>query len=107
MAETVADEIRAKEAEARDIIANAKAEGARSIASARTSGEQAVKEARQKSHRYFREEVRRAENEAEAAAVRIVEDGRAEADSFYNGKKKRAADAADWLVKKVMTAYGD
>jgi vacuolar-type H+-ATPase subunit H len=107
LAETVADEIRAKEAGAREIIANAKTEGARLIASARTSGEQALKEARQKSHRYFREEVRRAENEAEAAAARIVEEGKAEAEQFYVGGRTRVAEVSSWLVKKVMSVYGD
>ncbi|MDR1137942.1 MAG: hypothetical protein LBK91_06425 [Synergistaceae bacterium] len=107
MAGTVADEIRVKEAEAREIIANAKAESARLVASARTAGEQTVKEARQKSHRYFRDEVRRAESAAEESAVKIVEEGRAEAGRFYDGKKVQVATVASWLVKKVMSAYGD
>jgi vacuolar-type H+-ATPase subunit H len=107
LAETVADEVRACEASAREIVARAKSEGARLVASARTSGEQAVKEARQKSHRYFRDEVRKAEGEAEASAVKIVNDGREEADRFYSGAKPRAAEVADWLAKEVMSAYGN
>jgi V/A-type H+-transporting ATPase subunit G/H len=107
LAETVADEVRAREASAREIVAQAKSEGARLVASARTAGEQAVKEARQKSHRYFREEVRHAESEAEAAAVKIVEAGREETERFYSGKKSRTAEVADWLVKEVMSTYGN
>jgi len=107
LAETVADEVRAREAGAREIIASAKNEGARLVASARTAGEQAIKEARQKSHRYFRDEVRRAEAEAEAEAVKTVDAGKEETVRFYDGKKPRAAEVADWLVKEVMSTYGN
>ncbi|MDR3279249.1 MAG: hypothetical protein LBT23_01945 [Synergistaceae bacterium] len=107
MAETMADEIRAKEAAAREIIVSAKSEGARLLASARTSGEQSIKEARQKSHRYFRDQVKSAESEAEVAAVKIVETGRAETERFYGEKKSRTSEVADWLVKEVMSTYGD
>jgi V/A-type H+-transporting ATPase subunit G/H len=107
LAETVADEVRARETEAHEIVAAAKTEGARLVASARTAGEQTIKEARQKSHRYFRDEVRRAESEAEATAVKTVEIGKAEALRFYSGKKTSAAEVADWLVKEVMSTYGN
>ena len=107
MSETVADEVRAREDSAREITAQAKAEGARLIASARTAGEQAIKEARQKSHRYFRDEVRRVEGEAEGSAVKIVDAGREETERFYSEKKSRTDEVADWLVKEVMSAYGN
>ena len=107
MSETLADEVREREASAREIVAQAKAEGARLIASAHTAGEQAIKEARQKSHRYFRDEVRRAEGEAEASAVKIVDAGRVETEKFYSEKKSRTAEVADWLAKEVMSTYGN
>jgi V/A-type H+-transporting ATPase subunit G/H len=107
LAETVADEVRTKETEARDVIAAAKTEGARMIVAARTAGEQAVKEARQKSHRYFRDEVRAAEAEAEKSAAKIVREGRAGAEKFYDETKPRVAEVAEWLVKEVVSAYGD
>jgi V/A-type H+-transporting ATPase subunit G/H len=103
----MADEIRAKEAAAGEIIATAKAEGARMIASARTAGEQAVKEAKQKSHRSFRDQVKDAEREAEALAVKTVEAGREETERFYAGKKPKTAEVADWLLKEVMSTYGN
>jgi vacuolar-type H+-ATPase subunit H len=103
----MADEIRTKEAAAKEIIVSAKAEGARILASARTSAEQATKEARQKSHRYFRDQVKEAEIEAEAEAVKTVDAGRAEAERFYSSKKPLTVGVADWLVKEVMSTYGD
>jgi V/A-type H+-transporting ATPase subunit G/H len=107
LSETVADEVRAREASAREIVTQAKAEGARLVASARTAGEQAIQEARQKSHRYFRDAVRRAEGEAEVSAVKIVDEGREETMRFYSEKQSRTAEVADWLVKEVMSAYGN
>jgi V/A-type H+-transporting ATPase subunit G/H len=107
LAETVADEVRTKEAGAREIIAAAKTEGARMIVAARTAGEQAVKEARQKSHRYFRDKVREAEAEAEETAAKIVGEGRVFTDKFYGDTKPRVAEVAEWLVKEVVSAYGD
>ena len=107
LSETLAEEVRAREASAREITAQAKTEGARLVASARTTGEQAIKEARQKSHRYFRDEVRRAEGEAEASAVKIVDAGREETERFYSEKKSRTVAVADWFVKEVMSAYGN
>jgi len=107
LSETLADEVRAREASAREIVTQAKAEGARLVASARTAGEQAIKEARQKSHRYFRDEVRRAEGEAEASAVKIVDAGREETEKFYSDGKPRTVEVADWLVKEVMSTYGN
>ncbi|MDR3165922.1 MAG: hypothetical protein LBU13_10145 [Synergistaceae bacterium] len=107
MAETAADEVRAKEAKAREIIAAAKTEGARMLVAARTAGEQAVKEARQKSHRYFRDEVRAAETEAEASAAKIVGEGRESTKKFYSEKKPRVSEVAEWFVKEVVSAYGD
>jgi V/A-type H+-transporting ATPase subunit G/H len=107
LAETIADEVRAKEAAAREVIAAAKTEGARMLVAARTAGEQAVKEARQKSHRYFRDEVRAAEAEAEKTAGKIVEEGRARTKKFYDDTKPRVAEVAEWLVKEVVSVYGD
>jgi len=107
LAGTMADEVRAKETAAREIIAAAKSEGARLLASARTSGEQSIKEARQKSHRYFRDQVKSAEAEAEAVAVKTVEEGKAETGQFYASKKSRTSEVAGWLVKEVMSTYGN
>jgi vacuolar-type H+-ATPase subunit H len=103
----MADEIRAKEIGAKDIISSAKSDAARTLASARTAAEQSVKEARQKSHRSFRDQVRQAESEAEAKAVEAVEKGGKEADGFYASNKSKTADVTDWLVKEVMSAYGN
>jgi vacuolar-type H+-ATPase subunit H len=107
LAETIADEIRAKETMAREIISSARTEGARLAAVARTAGEQAVKEAKQRSHRYFRDRVKEAEAEAEAVAVKTVEAGNVETAGFYESKKPRVAVVADWLVKEVMSTYGN
>ncbi|MDR1020209.1 MAG: cell envelope biogenesis protein TolA [Synergistaceae bacterium] len=107
MAESMADEIRMKEAEAKEFIASAKREAAKISASARTAAELSIKETRQKSHRDFREQVRQAEAEAEAKAVEIVEKGRMAADEFYASSKNKVASEADWLVKEVMSGYGN
>ena len=107
MAESMASEIRAKEAEAKEFIASAKLEAAKILATARTSVELSVKEARQKSHRDFREQVRQAEAEAEAKAVEIAERGRTSAAEFYSSSKHKVASAADWLVNEVMSGYGN
>jgi vacuolar-type H+-ATPase subunit H len=103
----MADEIRAKEAEAKEFIASAKREAAKILASARTAAELSIKDARQKSHRNFREQVRKAEAEAEAKAVETVAKGQKAADEFYNSSKNKVGAAADWLVKEVMSTYGD
>jgi vacuolar-type H+-ATPase subunit H len=103
----MADEIRAKEAEAKEHVASAKREAARMLSSARTAAELSIKEARQKSHRHFRDQVRQAEAEAEAKAAETLAEGRKAADEFYDSSKNKVAGAADWLVKEVMSAYGD
>jgi V/A-type H+-transporting ATPase subunit G/H len=103
----MADEIRTKEAGAREIVARAKTEAARIVAAARTNAEQSVKEARQKSHRYFRDQVKAAEAEAEAGAVKSVEAGRRETEEFYEGNKFKVSSAAEWLTKEVMSTYGN
>lgn len=107
MVQNVADEIRTKEAAARELVLDARKEAAKIAASARTAAEQSVKEARQKSHRFFRERVRAAEVEAEESAVKKVEEGRRAAEAFYDGKKGQVIPVSDWLVKEVMSAYGD
>jgi V/A-type H+-transporting ATPase subunit G/H len=107
LAENMADEIRTKEAAAHEIVSNAKAEGARLLASARTLAEQSIKEAKQKSHRFFRDQVKAAETEADAAAVKTVAAGKADADKFYAGSKSKTANVADWLVKEVISTYGN
>lgn len=107
MASNMADEIRSKEAEAKETIANAKNEASRLLASARTSAEQAIKEARQQSHRYFREQVKKAEAEADAEAVKTVDAGQREADVFYEKNKSKTDKVTDWLVKEVMATYGN
>jgi vacuolar-type H+-ATPase subunit H len=103
----MADEIRAKEAGAKDIVAKARGEAARVVAAARTAAEQSVKEARQRSHRNFRDQVKAAEAEAETTAIRTVDVGREESEEFYTGNKSRVSDVTDWLVKEVMSTYGD
>jgi vacuolar-type H+-ATPase subunit H len=103
----MADEIRSKETDAKGIISATKAEAANLLAFARTSAEQSVKEARQRSHRSFREQVKQAEAEAEALAVDTVESGRGAADEFYSSKKPGIDGIADWLVKEVMSTYGN
>jgi vacuolar-type H+-ATPase subunit H len=103
----MADEIRIKEADAREIVTRAKTEAARIVAAARTEAEQSVKEARQKSHRYFRDQVKAAEAEAEAEAVKTVEAGRGETERFYEGNKPKVSNVAEWLIKEVMSTYGN
>jgi vacuolar-type H+-ATPase subunit H len=103
----MADEIRNKETEAREIVSATKTETANLLASARTLAEQSVKEARQKSHRNFREQVKKAESEAEAIAVESVENGSRDAEEFYESKKPSVGGVSEWLVKEVMSAYGN
>ena len=107
MAQSMADEIREKESAAKEIVVSAKAEAGRILASARTAAERSVKEARQRSHRRFREQVKEAEAEAETRAAAVVEQGRKSSEEFYVNGKSKIEDAADWLVKEVMSAYGD
>lgn len=107
MAENMADEIRTKETEAHVVVADAKTEAARIVAGARTSAEQVVKEAKQKSHRYFREQVKAAEADAETDAQQTLETGRKETEEFYASNKSRTAGIVDWLTKEVMSTYGD
>ena len=103
----MADEIRSKEKEAKEIVASAKSEASQIMAAARTTAEQAVKEAKQKSHRYFREQVKIAEGEADAEAVKTVDAGQREADTFYKSNTSRTGKVTDWLIKEVMSAYGN
>lgn len=107
MAQNMADEIRSKETEAKEIVSATKTEAANLLASARTLAEQSVKEARQKSHRNFRDQVKSAESEAEAIAVESVENGRRDAEEFYGSKKSAVDGIANWLVKEVMSTYGN
>lgn len=107
MAQNMADEIRAREADAKSIVAEAKAESARTLASARTAAEQSIKEAKQKSHRFFRDQVAGAEKEAEAVAEKTVEAGRKETKEFYEANKSRTAEVIDWLTKEVISTYGN
>lgn len=107
MAQNMANEIRIKESAAKTTIAEAKAEAARLVAAARTAAEQAVKDAKQRSHRSFREQVLKAEGEAEAEAVKTVENGRNDAEQYYAGNKSKTAEVIDWLTKEVMSSYGN
>jgi len=107
LALNMADEIRSKETEAKAAVADAKSEASQIIASARTAAEQAMKEAKQKSHRYFREQVKIAEGEADTEAVKTVEAGRREADAFYKSNRSKTEKVTDWLIKEVMSSYGN
>lgn len=106
MTENVAEDIRTKEAEGREIVARAKREAAGITAAARTAAEQSVKEAKQKSHRSFREQVKEAEVAAEQNAVKLVEAGKAEADAFYRSKQDDSVKVVDWLFKEVVATNG-
>ncbi len=107
LAQNMADEIRTREAEAKNIVAEAKSEAARVLATARTAAEQSIKEAKQKSHRSFRDQVIKAEQEAEATAEKTVESGRKETEQFYADNKSRTTEVIDWLTKEVMSSYGN
>ena len=107
MAQNMADEIRSKETEAHAIVNEAKAEAARIVATARTSAEQTVKEAKQQSHRYFRDQVKAAEADAEVEAQKTLESGRRETEEFYASNKSRTANVVEWLTKEVMSTYGN
>ena len=45
--------------------------------------------------------------ETEESTVKKVEEGRRAAEVFYDGKKGQVIPVSDWLVKEVMSAYGD
>ena len=51
--------------------------------------------------------MRAAEAEAEASAAKTVGEGRESAERFYDETKPRVAEVAGWLVKEVVSAYGD
>lgn len=102
----LAEEIRAREAEAKEIISNARAEAAKMTAVARTEAEQSVKATKQQCHREWRERVAAAEKEAEAKALVLTDKGKADAKAFYEDNKKKAANIAEWLASEVMAAYG-
>jgi vacuolar-type H+-ATPase subunit H len=103
----MADEIRARESEAKEVVSEAKAGAAQMLASARTAAELSIKEARQRSHRLFREQVKKTEGDADAEAAKIVERGRNDSEGFYASSKPKVKNVTDWLVKEVMSAYGD
>ncbi|GHV52202.1 hypothetical protein FACS1894216_07920 [Synergistales bacterium] len=107
MAQSMADDIRDKEAGAKKIVASAREEAARIQAAARAVAEQSVKDAKQKAHRSFRDQTKQAEAEAANKAVETVNKGRGAADGFYASGKSKVSGIADWLVKEVMTAYGN
>ena len=106
MSMDMAEEIRAQEAAAHEMIATAKADAVRSLAEARTSAEQSVKEAKQKFHRLFREQILDAEKEAETEAKTILERGQQDAEGYYKEKSPLVDEVTNWLVKEVMTTYG-
>lgn len=106
MSMDMAEEIRAQETAAHEMIATAKADAARSLAEARTSAEQSVKEAKQKYHRLFREQILDAERDAEAEAQVILKRGQQEAEEYYAKNSSSVDEVANWLVKEVMTTYG-
>lgn len=106
LAENLAQEIREQEALAKGIIADAKAEAAKVVASAQTEAEQSIKNTRQQCHRQWRESVANAEKEAETKALDILQKGQADAELFYEQKKKSVEEVANWLVREVMATYG-
>ena len=106
MSMDMAEEIRAQEAAAHEMVAAAKADAVRSLAEARTSAEQSVKEAKQKFHRLFREQILKAEAEAEAEATTILERGKRDAEEYYQEKSPLVDEVSKWLAKEVMTTYG-
>ena len=106
MSEDMAKEIRIQEELASNILSDAKAEASKRVAEARTSAEQSVKEAKQKYHRFFRDEIARAEKEAESEARLVLEKGKEDAELFYNEKRQFVGAVTDWLTKEVMMTYG-
>ena len=107
MTQNMADEIRNCELAAQKIISDAKKEASRILAAARTSAEQTIKDTKRQSHRYYREQVKIAEAEADLAAAKTMETGRKEAREYYDDNKSKTIYVADWLVGEVINSYGN
>jgi V/A-type H+-transporting ATPase subunit G/H len=106
MAANLAEEIRQAEENSKRIIQEAKVEAARLVAEARSDGEKRVKEAKQELHQIFRQEVAKAEAEAEKRADAIKAEGKRETESFVQARKDRVDEVASWLVEEVTAKYG-
>jgi vacuolar-type H+-ATPase subunit H len=106
MAANLAEEIRQAEESSRKIIQDAKVEAARLVAEARSDGEKRVKEAKQELHQLFRQEITKAEAEAEKRADAIKSEGKMETEAFVQARKDRVEEVASWLVEEVTAKYG-
>lgn len=106
MAANLAEEIRQAEESAKKIIQEAKVEASRMVAEARSDGERRLKEAKQELHQLFRQEVAKAEAEAERRADAIKSEGRKETEAFVQSRKARVDKVASWLVEEVTAKYG-
>lgn len=106
MAKNIADEITKAEADAKQMIQDARTEGARILAKAKTESEEQLKSAKQGFHRSFRETVAVLEKDAEAEAEKIIKTGRAAANDLVDRYNDRIPDVASWVAEEVIGRYG-
>jgi|GEM_PF-1601015 len=64
------------------------------------------RKAKQELHQLFRQEVSKAEAEAEKRADAIKAEGKRETETFVQARKDRVGEVSSWLVEEVTAKYG-
>lgn len=105
MAQNIAEEIQQTEEKARLLIHEAKTDMLRELAGARLQAEESIKKARQETHRRFREEIHKTEEEADAHAADVLAKGQRDAREFVGKHKDRIHSVAEWIAEEVITRY--
>lgn len=105
MAQNIAEELQQTEEKARLLIHDTKSDMLRELANARLQAEELIKKARQETHRYFREQVRKTEEEADVIAAEVLSKGQKEAEKFISKHQDRIFPVAEWIADEVMARY--
>lgn len=105
MVQNIAEEIKQTEEKARLMIHDAKADMLRDLANTRLQVEESIKKARQETHRNFREQIRKTEEEADALAAEVLAKGQKDAEEFIGKHKDRIDSVAEWIAEEVMAHY--
>ena len=105
MVQNIAEELQETEEKARLLIHDAKSDMLRELASARLQAEEMIKKARQETHRQFREQIRKTEEEADALAVDVLSKGQKDAEELIIKHQDRIHPVAEWIAEEVMARY--
>lgn len=105
MAQNIAEELQQAEEKARLLLHDAKSDMLRDVASARLQAEELIKKARQETHRQFREQIRKTEEEADALAADVLSKGQRDAEEFVGKHQDRIHPVAEWIAEEVMARY--